>query len=46
VRGKQFTLYGYRGGEHWFWDTGLFDLAMLWPLWLFVAVIIALAVRG
>jgi len=46
VRGKEFTLYQYEDRPHWFWDTRMFAVVMLWPLWLLIAVVIALAIRG
>ena len=43
---KDFTLFGYEENRSWFWDRWPFTAAMLWPLWLLAAVIIALAIRG
>ena len=46
MRGNEFSLYQYDSREHWFWDTKLFTVVMLWPLWLLIGAIIALAIRG
>ena len=46
MKSKELSLIHLDIRDHWFWDKWPFTAAMLWPLWLLVAVIIALAIRG